>query len=92
MRVQIRAATVSKTLRIHVQGRLGLALGRFADRIERVTVRITKLGGERRCRIDVIMRGRMIRVEGLDVDAVAAAEHAISRAGSSVVRAIEAEQ
>ena len=92
MKVQFRDAEVSKVLRAHVQERLGLTLGRFGERIERVMVRISKIGDERRCRIDVGMRGRMIQVEGLNADEFAAADHAISRAGSSVVRAIERDQ
>jgi putative sigma-54 modulation protein len=92
MKVQFREGKVSKVLRAHVEGRLGLALGRFADRIERVIVRVSELEGEKRCRIEVGLRPKMIRVEGLDASAQSAADHAISRVGASVGRAIEREQ
>ncbi len=91
MKVQFKDAKIPEALRSHVEGRLGLAFGRFAERIERVTVRISALGDDRRCRIDVGLRGRMIRVDVLNVDPFAAADDAISRAGSSISRAIERE-
>jgi hypothetical protein len=44
MKIQIPKCDVDVTdaLRVHVERRLGLALARFADRIERVTVRFSQ--------------------------------------------------
>jgi len=95
MKLQIRDGTgarVSKIVRDHVQGRLGLALGRFGERIERVLVRFSRVGGERHCSIEVGLRAATIRTEGLHDDALAAVDHAISRAVSSITRTLEREQ
>jgi ribosome-associated translation inhibitor RaiA len=94
MKVQFRdhAGRISKALRAKLEGRLGLALGKFADRIERVSVRISQIAGEACCRIEVDLRAPPIRTEGAARDPLAAADHAISRAASSVERQLERER
>ena len=94
MKIQFRdrAASLSKSLRTHVEGRLGLALGRFGERIERVIVRMSEAAGENCCRIEVTIRARLIRAEGTAGDALAAVDHAASRASSAVDRALERER
>ena len=92
MKVQIRQDDVSLTraLRAHVERRVGLALGRFADRIGSVLVRLSDSAGKRRCQIDVGLR-RNLRGEDIDADAFAAVNHASDRVSSSVARALERE-
>jgi ribosome-associated translation inhibitor RaiA len=95
MKLQVRVGDgvqVSKVLRAHLEGGLVLALGRFGERIERVAVRIAAIDGEQRCRIEVALRARSIRVEGLNGDPFAAVDDAVSRASRSVTRALEREQ
>jgi ribosomal subunit interface protein len=94
MKVQIRArdATVSEALRIHVAERLGLALGRFADRIGQVVVWFSDVAGDKRCRIEVGLLARKLKVEGMHGDGFAAVDHAVSRISSSIARALEREQ
>jgi ribosomal subunit interface protein len=94
MKVQFadRGGKVPPTLRAHVRTRIGLALGRFAQRIERVVVRFSESDGEKRCLIEVGMRAEMFRVEGQHGDVFAAADNAVARVSSSIDRALEREQ
>ena len=99
MKIQVRARNVELTevLRTHVARRLGLALGRFAERIEKVMVRFTdadarKGGHEKRCRIDVGLRSRGLCVEDTDADLFAAVDRATDRVSRSVARALEGEE
>lgn len=85
---------ISDILRIHVERRLGLALGRFADRIGRVIVRFSYADGEangthKRCQIEVDLRPRRVDVEDTDADLFAAVNHATERATRSVARAVD---
>jgi ribosomal subunit interface protein len=96
MKIQILKCDVDITdvLRVHVERRLGLALGRFADRIGRVLVRFSYAdgdanGGHKRCQIEVGLRPRPLDVEDTDVDLFAAVNHATDRASRSVARALE---
>ncbi len=94
MKVQIRdrdGVRISKILHAQVVSLLGLALGRFGQRIERVLVRFSAVAGEQRCHIEVGLRGPLVRAEGLHDDRLAAADHAVARAASSVSRALERE-
>jgi ribosome-associated translation inhibitor RaiA len=94
MKIQFRdrAVNLSKGWRTHVEGRLGLALGRFGERIERVIVRMSDVAGESCCRIEVSVRARLIRAEGTAGDAFVAVDNAASRASSAVDRALERER
>ena len=94
--IQQRDIEISDVLRTHVQDRLGLALGRFADRIGRVIVRFSQAdrhpsGTDKRCQIEVGLRPRSVDVEDTDVDLFAAVNHAADRASRSVARALERE-
>jgi ribosomal subunit interface protein len=96
MRIHIPKSEVDVTdvLRVHVERRLGLALARFADQIGRVMVRFSNADGDadgahKRCRIEVGLRPRCLGVEDIDVDLLAAVNHAIDRASRSVARTLE---
>ena len=91
LRIRDRGVKVSKVLRAHVDGRVRLALGRFGERIGAVMIQFSELAGEKRCRIELGLQARTIRVEGLHGDPFDAANRAISRAASTVARAIERE-
>lgn len=98
MKVEIRerGVEVTEVLRAHVERRLGLALGRFADRIGRVTVRFSGANGRTgeqatRCRIDVSLRPRNVRAGDTDADLFAAVDNASDRLSRSVARILELE-
>jgi putative sigma-54 modulation protein len=99
MKIHIRKRNVevTKILRAHVESRLGLALGRFGERIGRVIVRFSDTDGHRsgldkRCQIDVGLRPRSVRVEDMDVDLFVAVDNATDRVSRSVARALERER
>ena len=82
-------------LKNHIEHRLRSALGRFASRIHRVTVRVTDVNGPRggidkRCRIAVALVPRgVVMVEGPGDNPFALVADAAKRAGRSVRRALE---
>jgi putative sigma-54 modulation protein len=95
--IQQRNIEITDVLRTHVQDRLGLALGRFGDRIGRVIVRFSQADGhtadaDTRCQIEVSLRPWSVDVEDTDVDLFAAVNHAADRASRSVARALERER
>jgi len=95
--IQQRHIEITDVLRIHVQHRVGLALGRFGDSVGRVIVRFSLADGhpsgtDKRCQIEVGLRSRSIDVEDTDADLFAAVNHATDRASRSVARALEWEQ
>jgi ribosome-associated translation inhibitor RaiA len=93
MRLNVQGGgTVPSSLRTYVKRGLGLALGRFADRIERAAVRFYQVQGENRCRIVVVLRGPSLEVEGLDGNPVSAVDQALSRISRSMTRALERER
>ena len=97
MKVEIRERDVEVTeaLRFHVERRLGLALGRFGDRIGRVTVRFSGPSGRgeaTRCQIDVSLRPQNVRAGDTDADLFVAVDQASDRVSRSVARALEFEQ
>ena len=76
---------------------MALALGRFGERIDKVSVRFTDTDAGRgpsqtHCRIQVELRPRSVTVEDADADPFAAADGAIDRLSRSVARALEWEQ
>jgi putative sigma-54 modulation protein len=93
MKIQIRTKgfTLGKALRAHVERRVGLALGRFADRIGVVVVRLSD-GGDKRCEIEAAFRPKKVLVEDSNTSLVAAVDHATSRASRSIARALERER
>lgn len=99
MKVEIRRqrnVLVTEVLRAHVEGRLRLALGRFGDRIGRVTVRFSGANGRTgeqatRCQIDVSLGPRDVRAGDTDADLFAAVDHATDRVSRSVARVLDLE-
>ncbi len=96
MRLEIRERNVQVTqvLRAHVERRVGLALGRFGDRIGRVTVRFSGPSGQgeaTRCQIDVSLRPQNVRAGDTDADLFVAVDQASDRVARSVARILELE-
>jgi putative sigma-54 modulation protein len=98
IRLTARNVALTDRLRVHVRRRLALALGRFGERIDKVSVRfmgITEAGrapSQTRCRIEVELHPRCVSVEDVDADLFAAADGATDRLSRSVARALEREQ
>lgn len=97
MKIDIRSNNVKVTeaLRTHVERRLGLALGRFAERIRCAIVRFSD-AGERpsgptvRCHIDVVLRpSGSVWAEDMDDDLIASVNNATDRVSRSVGLAFE---
>ena len=93
MQIDIRAKKieVDEALRAHVDRRLRFALGRFGERIGRVTVRFddangTRGGVDKRCQIDVALRpsGNVI-VDDIDADLCTV----VDRTSERVARAVD---
>jgi ribosomal subunit interface protein len=99
MKIRLTASNVALTdrLRVHVRRRVALALGRFGERIDKVSVRFTGTEGgrgpsQKLCRIEVELRPRPVSVEDADADPFAAADGATDRLSRSVARALEREE
>jgi putative sigma-54 modulation protein len=81
-------------LKDHIERRLRFALGRFAARVQRLTVRLYDVNGPRggvdkRCRIAVTMVPRgTVMVEGSGDDSFVLVSEAAKRAGRSFCRAL----
>jgi ribosome-associated translation inhibitor RaiA len=80
---------LTAALRAHLAMQLGLALGRFGERIGPVSVRLSASGKESRCEIEVGLRPRKLLVEDQDLDPFLAVNQAVGRVGGKVARAIE---
>jgi len=99
MQIRIREhdVVVTEALRVHVERRLGIALGRFGDRIGRVMVRLSSAGIDaggavNRCQIDVGLRPVNVRAGDTDTDLFAAVDHASDRVSRSVARLLQLER
>lgn len=101
MNVEIRAhgAALTEDIRSYVQRRLHFALGRFALRVGRVTVRLSDLNGPRggvdqTCRITVerLPSRQIVVQECVDADLYAAIDDATTRIGRSFARALQRER
>jgi ribosomal subunit interface protein len=99
MKIHIRGRNVELTevLRTRVERRLGFALGRFGERIDRVLLRFSDTDGHRgevdkRCQIEVGLRSKSVTVEHTDADLLVALDRAADRASRSVARALERER
>lgn len=101
IRLTARNVALSERLRVHVRGRLALALGRFGERIEKVSVRFTDTvadadgrhgPSQKHCRIEVGLHPRAVSVEDEDADPFTAADGATDRLSRSVARALDREQ
>jgi len=87
--------TLDDGLKDFITRRLHFALGRFAPRISRLTVRLTDVNGPRggvdkRCRItaELTPRGE-VAIEGMGDDPVSLAADAAKRIGRAVRRELE---
>lgn len=97
MKVDIRARNLNldDTVRAYAVRRLAFAMGRFGDRIRKVTVRFedtngARGGADKLCRIDIGLRpsGRLL-VKDVDAELRVAIDRAADRAGRSVARLLE---
>lgn len=97
MKIQIRGrgVEVAETLRTHVKHRLGLALARFGDEIDRVIVRLSasksQRFGDKRCELEVRLRPQSLTAEDSANDLLGAVDHAIDRVVRRVARTLEHE-
>ena len=97
IRFSARDVALTERLRTHVRRRLALALGRFGERIDKVSVRFTGTDAgrgtsQKHCRIEVTLHPRPVSVEDADVDPYAAADGATDRVSRSVARALDRER
>lgn len=88
-KIPMPAATLHK-----VEVRLGVALGRFGERIARVVLRVSNTNpGEgplqKCCEIVVFLESRRILVEGRSVDLLEAVDRAARRAARSVTLTLD---
>ena len=96
--VRSRQVEVDETVRAHIERRLLFSLGRFSQRIRRVTVQIVDVNGPRGgedkvCRIEArLLPTGSTFVEDRDADLYAAIDRAADRAARSVSRAIKRTQ
>ncbi len=85
---------VSDAIRSHVERRLTFAIGRFADYVRQVNVRLSHGGAHRRgiakrCQIEIRMRSQgPIWVEAMDADLYTAIDLAADRLGHVLPREI----
>ena len=94
MRIEITTQGVNLTdaTRGHVERRLYFALGRFADRVSEIHVRIADVNGpkggvDKSCRIRVRLFGLpTVVVEQMDSDVNAAIDRSADRIGRTVAR------
>jgi len=97
MQIDIRARMieVDEALRVHVDRRLRFALGRFGERIVKVTVRFEDANGARggvdkQCKIDIALRpSGNVLVEDIDADLLAVVDRAADRAARAVERDLQ---
>ena len=92
MKIQIRHGNVEVTeaIRAHVEHRLRYALGRFGTIIQSVIVRLSDVGGEMRCSLEVRPGG--VKVDDVDIDLSVAIDHASARVSRAVARELEKER
>jgi ribosome-associated translation inhibitor RaiA len=90
LELRISKVDLADLLRCYVERRLRFALGRFGDRVGRISVRIAGNGSEGQCRISTEIRpvGR-VAVQETDSDVVAAIDRATGRIGHLVARELE---
>ncbi len=95
--ISARGIELTDALRARVERRLRFALGRFADRIERVRVLVShetgpKGGHNDNCyRIQVAVHGRLpsVRIEQADSNVEAVVDWAADRVGRAVARKLD---
>ena len=97
MQLDIRSQglDISQGLRGQIERRLRFVLGRFVNRVSRVTVHLADLNGPRggidkRCRVVVrLLRSGQVFVEDVDADLEAVVDRATDRVRQSVRRVLE---
>ena len=96
--IRIRNTDLANALQNYVERRLSTELGRFADHVGRVLVKISGLSGpqggtKRRCRMSVQLKtSRRVVVQETDLDLYTAIDRAAARVGRLVGQRIEREQ
>lgn len=93
IKITNHVVTLTPRLKERIEQRVGLVLGRFADRIDTVavkfvTVKRKDLIVEKRCRIDVSLAKRVV-IELADADVFASVDRAVEAAARRVAHAIE---
>jgi putative sigma-54 modulation protein len=97
MRIEVRgrAGILSEPLRSHTVRRLRFAVGRFASRIERLTVRMQDVNGpkggvDKQCQIVVkLAPWGGLKVEERDLDLYLAVDRATGRLGRCIAREVQ---
>ncbi|EGW52887.1 HPF/RaiA family ribosome-associated protein [Candidatus Endoriftia persephonae] len=96
--IQSRDQPLDTALRAHIERRLGFALGRFSNRINRVEVTLSNLNGPRggvdqHCQIRVAA-GRLptLVVEETAAELGAAIDRAVDRCGRNLARQVSRER
>src|SRR5215831_3678307 len=93
LKLRVRHTGVPRILRTYAERRLGFALGRFANRIGRVTVRIDDVNGPRGgidklCCINArLIPTGMVTIHEIDANTV----EAIDRVADRIARAVSVE-
>lgn len=93
--LRARGVEIDDELRDYVHTRSGFKLGKFAERIERISVRFEDVSGpkgapSRRCAVKVVLtRHESIVVEVVDADHRAAFDHAMDSTERAVRRSLE---
>ena len=92
--IQARNFSLTDALRTHVERRLGFALARNADHIQRVVVRLSDINGPRGgadkcCHIQVVLRHLPeVVIQDTEADLYVAIYRALDRAARTVARAL----
>ena len=90
--IQARNFSLTDALRTHVRRRLGFALARTADHIQRVVVRLSDINGPRGgantcCHVQVVLRHLPeVVIQDTEADLYVAIYRALDRAGRTVAR------
>lgn len=86
-----QGVSITDELREHVARRLDFALGRFAERVERIEVKVEDVNGvDKQCRIHVMLRGMpSVHVGQTAEVAYAAVDRAADRIGRTVARKLD---
>jgi ribosomal subunit interface protein len=100
MKIEVRSRPfpITAGLRGRIQRRSAFALDRFADRVSRVTVRLTDANGPRggedkTCAVEVVLRGAgAVRVSDTAADVYVAIDRALHRAAQSIARVVDRER
>lgn len=93
--VRARGVEVGDALREYIHERCGFKLGKFAESIDRISVRLEDVGGPKgvpalRVAVKVVLsRHESIVVEVVEGDARSAFDHAVDATSRAVKRALE---